>query len=207
VRDQNAWFKTAVRLAKIAEPTQQAMSIAMAKGTGLYPRDLLFKAMSSGIVDLAMPDGRLVTRGRYFRETVMFQGAILEQDTVQALPAGGYTTLTFPLPVLDTAGFWNMAAPRRLTIPAGIEVVEVTAGWHTNNINVNGNTVPALNLNGARLARSPRGVSGWPGGTISSGPRAVSVGDYFEFAVFVPTAQATNGTQECFMCLNVLQAT
>jgi hypothetical protein len=207
VRDQNAWFKQATRLAKIAEPTQQAMSIAMAKGTGLYPRDLLFKAMSSGIVDLAMPDGRLVTRGRYFREKVMFQGVFAEQDTVQSLPAGGYTNLVFPLPVLDTAGFWNLGAPSRFTIPAGIEVVALVAGWHSNNVVLAGNTVPALRKNGVFLARSPRHVSGWPGGTVSSGPRAVMPGDYFEFAVFTPSPQQTQGNQQCFMGLTVLQAT
>jgi hypothetical protein len=207
VRDQNAWFKAAVRLAKIAEPTQQAMSIAMAKGTGLYPRDLLFKAMSSGIVDLAMPDGRLVTRGRYFRETIMFQGARLQLDAPQALTAGGFKTIIWPLPVLDTAGFWNIAAPTRLTIPAGIEVVDLSASWVSIGGLLNARTSIGIMMNGSEASRAQAFVDGTAGQTTAQLGLTVVPGDYFEARVFSDVAGNMHGDLRTTMALTVRQAT
>ncbi len=39
------WFTQANKLAKYADPMSQVRAIDMTKGTGLYPRDVLLKAM------------------------------------------------------------------------------------------------------------------------------------------------------------------
>ena len=41
----NDWFTQANKLAKYADPMSQVRAIDMTKGTGLYPRDILLKAM------------------------------------------------------------------------------------------------------------------------------------------------------------------
>lgn len=204
VRSQNDWFKNAVRLAKFAPASQQKVAIEAALGTGLYPRDLLINAQSGGMFDIVLPDGRVLTSQKPFLEEVMFLGAILEQDTIQALPGAAYTSLTFPLPVIDTTDFWNVAAPTRLTVPAGVEVVNVMGGWKRDGLTLNGTQVASIRKNGVFIARFPTNVNGWPGGYVSTGPRAVVEGDWFDFQVFVAAATATNGDQENFFAIQVL---
>jgi len=205
VRNQNAWFKEAVRLIKIADPGQQKIAIEAAGNTGLYPRDLLMNAMAGGMFDIDMDDGRVITFHDPVLENVMFQGTILQQASVQSLPGNVYTTLTWTLPVIDTGAFWNAGAPTRLTIPAGVEVVNLFAGWKRDGLVLNGTQVPALRKNGTFLARAPTNVNGWPGGFICSGPRAVVANDWFDFQVFVAAATQTTGDQETFFAMQVLQ--
>ncbi|KKL81949.1 hypothetical protein LCGC14_1989660 [marine sediment metagenome] len=51
------WFKQANRLAKYADPMSQARAIEMTKGSGLYPRDILLKAMRGRLYTWADQDG------------------------------------------------------------------------------------------------------------------------------------------------------
>lgn len=205
VRAGNEWFKKVVKLMKIAAPSQQAVAIDAAKGTGLYPRDLLMNAMSGGMFDIVLPDGRVLTAGHPFLEEVMFLGAVLEQDTPQALPTLTYTSLTFPTPVIDTTGFWDILAPTRLTIPAGVEVVNLFAGWKDNDAVANYVNVPAIRKNGVFIARAPHDTVGFGGGGIVSGPRPVVLGDWFDFQVRPNKNVSTAGDQESFFAVQVLQ--
>lgn len=120
VRIQNQWFKDANHLAKICEPSQQAQAIRMTLGTGLYPRDLLLKCMSGGIIDPITGDGRLMQRMRKVVTPVSWQGFMLRLTSDQNIGTPGYTDVTWPLPVNDSLGFWSVAAPTLITIPPGV---------------------------------------------------------------------------------------
>ncbi len=51
------WFRQANRLAKYADGMSQARAIEMTKGSGMYPRDVLLKAMRGRLYFWTTPDG------------------------------------------------------------------------------------------------------------------------------------------------------
>lgn len=205
VRSQNDWFKAATRKLNDLDPGQMRIAIEAAKGSGFYPRDLLMNAMSGGMIDLVFPDGQVISSRRPFLEDVMFQGCILNQDTVQSLPGGGFTPITFPLPVLDTAGFWNVAKPTIITIPENVAVARFTAGWRSNDIILNGQFIQFLEVDTVTIARFSQNVGGWPGGGINTGPRVVSQGQEYRFLVYVAALNATQGNEQTFFQCEVLE--
>ena len=206
VRRQVEWFKDANALAKKLEPTQQALAIAMTKGTGLYPRDLLLRQMSDGMYDLIDEDGINIRSGSYFRETVVFQGVILNKTATQVLPAGVSTLFTWPLPVRDTAGFWDILQPTRITIPSDIDFVRLDFGWTA--VANPGATRQVINIrkNGASIARFEYSAFNLPSAALPLGPLAVVQGDYFEAFNFTSLAAVARGTGECWFTLTVLGA-
>ncbi len=206
VRRQNKWFKEANDLAKRLEPTQQALAIAMTKGTGLYPRDLLLHQMSGGMYDIIDEDGVNIQTRQSFRETVMFQGVICQLTANQTLPIGLTLPINWPLPVLDTAAFWDVASPGRFTIPAGFNVVSLTAGWKATASQAGQVTSPQIRKNGAKLADMACNIQGVAAGQPSTGPIKVVAGDFFEFGIFVAIAATAQGDQTTFMGLTVLDA-
>ncbi len=207
VRDQNLWFTQANKLAKRIDPSQQALAIEMTRGTGMYPRDLLIGQQAGGIYDVIEADGTNPQYRRYFRDTIMFQGAILELTADQAVPAGVFTTIVWTLPVIDTAGFWNAGQPTRLTIPEGIEVVGVSAGWEST-INIGApDTSARIIRNGAEEARNQAKAAGFGAMTPSKGAISVSKDDFLEFEIFSAVNAFTKGDQRTFFTLQVLQAT
>ncbi len=206
-RDQNTWFKQANDIAKRLEPTQQNLAIEMTKGTGLYPRDLLLRQQAGGIYEVSFEDGFSPVHRRYFRDTIMFQGASLTLTSTQAMPAGLNTKVTWPLPVLDTAGFWNAGAPTRLTIPAGIEVVELACAFVGTNPAGTVEVKNALWINGVEGPRTVTRAGGNPGSTFLRGALPVVEGDYFEMAINPTIAISIFHLGLSYFTLNVLQAT
>lgn len=193
-------------MAKRLEPTQQNLAIAMTKGTGLYPRDLLLRQMAGGIYEVILSDGQVVQARKRFRGTVMFQGVILHLLVNQVLVPNVATLITWPLPLLDTLGFWNAGAPTRITIPDGIQVVEFDAGWGGVVSTPNQRQRVEIFKNGI-IYRVQDGFSvSTPNQTVSSGPDVVNVGDFFEVKIFCPLAQSAFGANRTFFTLNVLQA-
>lgn len=206
VRNQNQWFKEANEIAKRLEPTQMNLAIAMTKGTGMYPRDLLLRQQAGGIYEVSFEDGTAPQYRRYFRETVVFQGAILEKDATQAIPGGTSVVQTWPLPVLDTGGFWNAGAPTLLTIPAGITVVELTAAWLSVDPKTNIDTQINIRRNGIPIANDGARINGNQSNAAPTGPVTVVTGDTFDAVIFASQNTVVRGTQECRLTLNVLQA-
>ena len=207
VRDQNRWFREACRNMNYIDAGQMVLAIEAAKGTGLYPRDIIMNAMAGGFLEFEMPDGSLLKYRKPFLEDKVFNGCILHQDTVQTLPGASFTVLTFPLPVIDTAAFWNVAAPTLITIPTNVVVARFTAGWRSNDITLNGQFIHWMTADGVPIIRASQNVGGWPGGTIDSGPRVVSAGQEWLFGIWIASANATKGDQTCFFSCEVLETT
>jgi len=206
VRVQNAWFKEAARLAKHAPASQQLLAMNATRNLGLLWRDVLTRTISEGMFDFTLPDGRLIQHRRPFLENVVFQGAILKLTSTFSLPGAAQTTISWPLPVIDTFGFWDPAQPTRLTIPPGVNVVSLSAGWESTLNLLDNVTVGFLMRNGARITRQAQNELGVPGCNTNYGALDVVPGDFFEFAVFTDKATAAQVFERTFLTLNVLGA-
>ena len=205
VRDQNAWFKEANNQAMRAAASQMRQSIDATAGTGLYPRDLIVRAMGAGLIDIIEPDGTFITYRQKFWEPIMFQGAIVRPTSAINPGVNIWNTITLPLPLVDTAGFWNAGAPTRLTIPTNIEIVKVGC-----NVKQNSSGGPLLAtrivMNGTTdVAWSQATSSGTVGDHVSTGPMMVSPADYFEFLVF-PTRAGPFPVGPTWFAVEILQA-
>lgn len=188
VRDQNAWFKAANQLVMRAEPSQIKASIAATANVGLYPRDVLVRAMGAGLLDIVTPEGQVITYRQHFWEHKVFQGTIIRPASDIVPAVGTWFTIPWPLPLIDTAGFWDVAAPTRLTVPAHIDIIQVSGGVKQAST---GGPLLALTIrqNGAvDVAWSQATSSGTVGDTFSTGPIPVIQGDYFECLIFATRA-------------------
>ena len=181
---QTEWFKAANLLAVKAAPSQMAVAVESTRNLGLYPRDVIIRAMGAGLIDIIEPDGSLIQYRQDRLDKVIFQGAVLELDVDQAIPANTVTTVSFPLPVIDTASFWDVTSPGRLTIPEGVTLVEV--GCRTLQLTTKtGQLILLLNWNGIEFARQAIGGTMWHGEVLKTGPLPVVEGDYFQFKLFM----------------------
>ena len=206
VRVQNAWFKEAGRLVKHAPASQQLLAMNATRNLGLLWRDVLTRTISEGIFDFTLPDGRLIQHRRPFLENVVFQGAILKLTSPFSLPAGVRTTIEWPLPVLDTFGFWDPAQPTRLTIPPGPDVVSLSAGW-VSTLDLGTNLTNLLiRKNGLEVSRQAQTETGFPGCGVGYGALDVVAGDFFDVAIFTSKATAAQVNERTFFTLNVLGA-
>jgi len=203
---QRDWFKSANLRSKAVPGSQMATAIEAAKGTGLYPRDMFLRAMSTGFFELVYPDGTTNSPKRYFIEEVMFQGARLQLATNQAVPATTFYSVTYPLPVVDTAGFWSAAHPSRLTIPAGVTVVRLTGCIRATSATATRAGITCW-MNGATVAASvdPNSVN-FCSIEFDSGPLPVTTGDYFELKAYLGAARTLAAGPANFFGLEVLEA-
>lgn len=207
VRDQNEWFRQATRNMPYIDAGQMSLAIDAAKGTGLYPRDIIMNAMAGGFLEFEMPDGRLIKYRKPFLEDVMFQGCTLQKDATQTLVASAFTTLTWPLPLFDTAGFWNIAEPTRITIPANVSIVRLS-GFFAPNAGLTTSVLAIdINKNGTKIVRFQNTNSSSPFSGVFSGPRDVVEGDYFELVIWADVAQTTSPDPTTFFSLEVLETT
>lgn len=184
VRDQNAWFKAANELAKRAAPSQIKATITATANVGLYPRDVLVRAMGAGLLDIVTPEGRVITYRQHFWSPIMFQGTIIRPPLAITPAVGVWFTIPWPLPLIDTAGLWNVATPTRLTIPAHIDIVAVECDIKQEST---GGPLLAIRIvqNGTTdVAWAQATSSGTVGDHVSTGPIPVVQGDYFECLVF-----------------------
>lgn len=205
VRDQNAWFKAVNQLAMRADPSQMKLAIESVRNTGLYPRDLIVRAIGQGLIDIIDETGRLITYRQRFWSPIMFQGAIIRPTSPITPGVNVWTGLSWPPPLIDTASFWDPAEPTRLTIPDHIEIVEVYCCIKQN--------ASASALLATRIVRndtvdvawSQATSSGTVGDHVSTGPLPVVQGDYFEVFTF-PTRAGDFPVGPTWYGLAVLQA-
>lgn len=182
VRLNNSSWRNAVAAIKLASPGQWAQALRITKGTGLYPRDVLLKAMTVGLWDIVLPDGTILSSYRPKVEAVVYQGACIENQAGQNF-ASGDNIVAFDTPRIDTSLIWDGAQPTRFTVPPTVSRVRlrfsaavvfttqhpVTFGWKKNG--------------GAKVSMLPHDTSFNFGAVMDSGPLNVVPGDYFEINV------------------------
>lgn len=206
VRRQNAWFKSANKLAKHCEPDQQRRAIAMTLGTGLYPRDLLLKCMSAGIIQPITADNRVLEYRRPRVDPVEFQGFQLRLTAGFLIGVGVLKAPDWPLPVRDTAAFWDVTQPDRITIPPGVTMMQFFAGGFSSAV-FNGNFVGIIEDDViVRYGRIDNTGSSDHGMTWATGPIPVTEGQQF-FAKYFFTAHGwLAGDPQVYFGGNVVEA-
>lgn len=203
----NDWFKDANWIAKRADGHAQAAAIALTKGTGLYPRDIMLRAMSVGLIDLVDGDGTLIQNRERRLGPMDFQGALLRLTANQFIGSGAEHAPDWPLPVVDTFGFWSVGAPTLLTIPAGVEIVQLFAGG-VSTVSTTQRMVGLFRRDGAELLAQIN-VTAVGTATISwaTGPIVVAEGETLEARYFFASGNTLSGAGGTFFGLQVLQTT
>ena len=114
-----------------------------------------------------------------------FKGALLQKTADQAITTSTLTKATWDSAVYDEGGFWNVAAPTRLTIPAGASRVRLTFSADFD-----------ATTNRTRVSFYKNGSDAFVGNArtdVTAGARNLQVvtpvlsvvqGDYFEAQVF-----------------------
>ena len=206
VRLQNAWFKDANKLAKHCAAAQQVAAIAMTKGTGLYPRDLLLKCMSGGIIAPVTADGRVLEYRRQRVDPVDFQGFFMRLTADQNIGAAGENTPDWPLPLRDTSGFWSVVSPKIITIPAGVTMMMLFAGCQSVGT-VTGQMMAGIT--GGTVARDGRqdtGLTAERGNQVFAGPLPVVAGETYYPVFYLQTNGVVSGNGSTFFGGIVLEA-
>lgn len=199
------WFSNANELTKYAPVQQWNAAIKGAKGTGLYPRDMMIKAMGSGFFDGITEDGVLMRKRWDFKVPIMFQGASAHRDTPLNVIGGSFVTVQWPLPDIDTMSFWDISQPTRLTVPTDVEIVQL--GFSVAESPSSSNPLVAIiQQNGVtRVARADNNGTGGKNLSVISAPMAVLPGDYFEAQLFSNSSFTYPASQMINFWLSALQ--
>lgn len=134
-----------------------------------------------------------------------FNGAIIRPTVTVNVAAGVPTVPSWPLPVLDTFGFWSVANPGRFTIPAGVEIIRLDANAVALASTTQRIFVRFVHNGVFRGAYTNYGAAGTAGANTSSGPMVVNAGDFVELSVFLQLTAQLAGTGDTYFSLTVLQ--
>lgn len=189
-------FIDANRLAKIAAPQQIIEAMKATKNTGLYPRDLLTKAMLTGLFNIVTEDGQTITRAPLQYEVPVFLGARIYRTANQPLNAGITHILTWQAAELNAIGMWDISDPTLFTIPTGVTVVQCTAQIRSDT---GVNSYLQLNLrrnsDGRSVAQAAQSGNFAKRVNFPSGPFAVSGGEQYRLEAFSTINQTLIGGQ------------
>jgi len=199
-------FVRAQAIAKQSDPQMWLLAMEMAKRTGLYPRDILTKAILTGMLDLRQEDGTLVGRSPAKQEIELFQGARVHRTSNLTLTAATPLIVTWQATLLNPLLLWDVAAPTLLEIPDGCNVARLTSSI-TMDANAGG-YVQALirrSSDGATFAQA-----NWSSSTASqqptlfcdTGPIPVIAGEKYLVRVEALNTRAIRGTLgSCFFAI------
>lgn len=174
-------FIDANKLAKISAPEQIIEAMKATKKTGLYPRDLLTKAMLTGLFDIVLPNGQIISRAPLTYEVPVFLGFRVYRSAALSLTAGVFTAISWDTAELNAIGLWNPATPTFITVPDGVTVMSFTALASTAAAG-SYSLAASIGLPGGanRRARFLASLSGGRRFTLSTGPVAVSAGQQWQ---------------------------
>jgi len=207
VRLQNLWFTNANLLAKHCAASQQVTAIAMAKGTGLYPRDLLLKSMSRGMIAPVTESGRVLEYRRPRVDPVEFQGFTLRLSADLSIGTGGEFAPAWPLPVRDTSGFWDVVTPDRITIPAGVTTMILMAGMQSAGSSTGQLMITITGGSVARNCRLDASLAGEKGVVCLTPPIPVIAGEQYFARYFMATGGVLSGNGATYFGGIILGAT
>lgn len=197
------WFSETTQLYKRVDPYLQKTFIEASKGTGLYPRDIFTRLVGRGVLSLVDEHGRVWQPRQKLREDIMFTGAILKLESTFHIPAGGFHSVDWPLPIRDDGGFWNAGDPQRLTIPAGITLARLDAGVGAAAATFQAFQARIIDQDGNPRAYASILPSGARTLTLTTGVIWVIEGDWFELEVFGASAADLIADGRCFLSLSV----
>lgn len=135
-------------------------------------------------------------------DTLAFRGAILYLTGTVSVTVGTYT-VSWTGASTDTDSFWASGSPTRITIPSGVSYVQISC-----NVGCTSSTMNNIQItrNGLSTFMPKMGSGGTPNYewiNLSSGPIAVSSGDYFEVTGSFDNPSTVDGL-DCYFSLQVL---
>jgi len=200
-------FAEAQQLIKYVTGDDMDDAIQVAKGTGLYPRDVLMSAMTVGLYDLANVGKYLITNGVYYLRPKMFQGAIVEKASNQSVPAATPTTITWDDPVLQTVPILFPAQPTRLVVPTGVTVVELSVSLRSVATNNGAHQLLIRDKNNDIVSGIQETSNQRVTLACSTGPIVVSPGDWFVASIFFAASGTIDHTFGTRFSMSLLQVT
>lgn len=134
----------------------------------------------------------------------MFQGCILALDADFTVQTGAIRYPSWPLPLLDTAGFYDPTEPTLMTIPPGVAVVEFT--WsYLENFSPNGYLLSVLNKVGdGHMSQATTQISAGMAISASTGPLLVSEGEQYRAGFLRSIQGRTIGTIATHFSVKIL---
>lgn len=204
--EQNAWLKWTARALPYAASVAWDTATRAAKGTGLYPRDILTMAAAGKLYDIVTPEGQVLTTIEEKMEFKVFNGAILVLDSNLAMAGSVPLRPNWPLPVIDTFSFWAAGSPDRLTIPTGVTVVQLTVQGRAIGAPTTRFFASIQDSAGINVASQAESATGTKECNCTTGPINVRGGDYFRASYLVDVAMTLDSSQRTFFSIEVLES-
>jgi hypothetical protein len=197
-------FGKAARMAANPEPMSLATAINHSKDTSWLPRDVLVRAAYGKLYTIVLPDGtvsRPASHAAPIPHVSTFMGALVTKSATQSLSGGVPTIVTWQTVVYDTGGFADLASqPTRLTVPAGVGFVRLTAGIALATPAGSGQQFLTALLNGAIgwIGRFTDARSSNQYFLAVSPVLQVAPGDFFEIRITTTTAEIIAVTDQTY---------
>jgi hypothetical protein len=188
-------------------------TLTVARGTGFVeiPAGAALTVYTDGTANGIRPIGGVGGGGDpggvFGRVMLPFQGALAVKTATQAIAASVTTPISYDAVGYDTMGFWSAGTPTRLTVPAGITRVIVSAS--TRFTGGTGSYQTTITRNGVE-------VNGIPSQSMSSGfstahinistaVLSVTAGDWFEVLAFTSAARTIDSGARTWMAIAVVE--
>lgn len=203
-KQQNNWLAWTAKAMAYVAPSQMEAAREATDNKLKYARDLLTQAAAGNLYDIEDENGNLLSRHRREVHKQVLTGIRLQRTANLTLSAGVLTTVSWPTPLIDTAGFYDAANPSRITIPEGIQYVNLkTSGV----LDISTTTRWALfvtDKNGNAWAGQDTNVDGTRSSSCDTGVIEVAEGDWFEAKHLALATRTLLADARTFFCLHVL---
>jgi hypothetical protein len=206
VQNQNNWFRDMVQLMKYAPERQQIIARQMAEGTGKYPHDIMMMAAAGNVYEIVLPDGSILEKYQPEVKPAVFTGCRLLRTSSLALPASTSLPIPWQSAALDTAGFWDIGDPTKITIPTGVNVVELFGGVEASDGAASFQTLRIWMSGPGYIGRFDTANQNNFRQQVFTGPIAVAPGITFRLEPYCTQARTIMANQQTFLSLNVLDA-
>jgi len=200
-------FANANRLAKFIAGPWWIKAQKLAKGTGLYPRDILVQAMTAGAWDLAMHDGTLVTQKRWELNQVSFQGCVLQKTATQSILANTETPINWDGATIQTWPFFDAAFPQRLTVPSNVARVRLSAGIRSVASVTSPHFIIIRQTGTTLRAAQSVAYTGAVNLTTQTAVIDVTAGNWFDCRVFWGGAGTFSAVSQCYFQAEIMETT
>ena len=200
-------FGDANRLAKFIRGGWWQQAIEQAKGTGLYPRDILVQAMLTGQADVAETNGDYISYKEFFLEEAVFQGCTVQRTAGQGIAINTETAIIWQTPIIQTVPIWNPATPTRLVVPTNVNIVRLSATVRSTGSVAAPHFLIIRNQASVLLAAISLAYTGSVNLTCQTVPIYVTPGDWFDCRVFWGAAGTVQAVPQSSFCMEILNTT
>jgi len=200
-------FREATQVMKYCDAKFHNQAINIAKGNGIYPRDVLGHAILCGMVDMIDEYGQVETCWKPILEQAMYQGCRVQRTSNLSVLAATTTPIPWQQAIIQTVPIFDLALPNRLTVPSNVNIVELKAGFRGNTA-VTNTTQFVIRKNGSEfVAELTVDNDSTPAGEIDTGPIPCIAGDWFDCTFFGVSANVIAAVQRTYFAMEIKQTT